>query len=90
MAREPLTRNQKGYAKRTLEALERGVEALERIANHHTKINDDCPWCGASLELREFSYTNNGAIAEASCEKGPDCGFRGEVVYCVTDIVERG
>lgn len=172
MAREPLTRKQHSYAKRTLEALEKGAKALEQIANHHqeadetkeasnvldvrndieeppgydaeqetvtvtlkdctlptdedkrkvalealrrevggvlsvgvkydpntvathvghhyTEIDDDCPWCGSALELRDFSYTNNGAIAEANCEHEPDCGFRGQVVYRLTDIVEQG
>ena len=172
MAREPLTQKQQGYAERALEALEKGAEALERIANHHrqtdetegasnllnvrnnteespgydaeqetvtitledctlpadeekrkvalealrrkiddlfsievkhdpdtvaihvghhyTEINDDCPWCGSALELRDFSYINNGAIAEANCEHEPDCEFRGRVVYRLTDIVEQG
>lgn len=51
----------------------------------YAEIEDGCPFCGSELELREYTYTHNGASAEANCSD-PDCGWRGNAIYRLTDL----
>jgi hypothetical protein len=51
----------------------------------YAAIEDNCPLCGLDLELREYTYTHNGASAEANCPD-PDCGWRGTAIYQLADL----
>lgn len=51
----------------------------------YAEIEDSCPFCGRDLELCEYTYTHNGASAEANCPD-PDCGWRGNAIYRLTDL----
>lgn len=52
----------------------------------YSSVDDRCPECGKQLRLRRVEPdTSNGATAPASCE----CGWNGDVVYRIIDIVEN-
>jgi hypothetical protein len=51
----------------------------------YAEIEDDCPRCGLDLEFRDYTYTHNGASAEANCPD-PDCVWRGNAIYRLTDL----
>lgn len=51
-----------------------------------TQIDDECPRCGGTLELRDYTYCNGGAVAEANCINAPDCEWRGQAVYRLVDL----
>jgi hypothetical protein len=51
----------------------------------YAAIEDNCPLCSLDLELRDYTYTHNGASAEANCPD-PDCGWRGTAIYRLTDL----
>lgn len=75
--------------------------ALESVLNEHqtfpetievhggdvySQIKDRCPECNKQLRLRRVEPdTSNGATAPAVCE----CGWRGDVLYRIIDIVEN-
>ena len=42
-----------------------------RAGHHYVEIGDNCPRCGGTLELREYTYCDNGAVAEANCAHAP-------------------
>jgi len=53
------------------------------VGPQYTQIGDDCPVCGHSrVELRDYTYTGNGATASAFC---PECEWRGTAVYRLID-----
>jgi hypothetical protein len=54
--------------------------------HHFTEIDDECPRCGGTLELRDYTYCNGGAVAEANCINAPDCEWRGQAVYRLVDL----
>lgn len=57
-----------------------------RTGHHYVQIGDDCPHCGGTLELRDYTYSENGAVAEANCADISDCGWRGRAVYRLIDL----
>jgi hypothetical protein len=57
-----------------------------RVGHHYVQIGDDCPRCGGTLELREYTYCDNGAVAEANCAHAPDCEWRGRAIYRLIDL----
>ena len=57
-----------------------------RTGHHYVQIGDDCPYCGGTLELREYTYCDNGAVAEANCAHTPNCEWRGRAVYRMIDL----
>ncbi|UOO96597.1 hypothetical protein MUK72_15485 (plasmid) [Halococcus dombrowskii] len=80
-----------------LEALEDAISQLldvniapaditARVGHHYVQIGDDCPRCGGTLELREYTYCDNGAVAEANCAHAPDCEWRGRAIYRMIDL----
>jgi hypothetical protein len=49
------------------------------VGPQHNQIGDDCPICGHSrVELRDYTYTGNGATASAFC---PECDWAGTAIY---------
>ena len=56
------------------------------VGHHYVQIGDDCPRCGGTLELREYTYCDNGAVAEANCAHAPDCEWRGRAIYRMIDL----
>ena len=53
------------------------------VGPQYTQIGDDCPVCGHSrVELRDYTYTGNGATASAFC---PECEWRGTAIYRLID-----
>ena len=56
------------------------------VGHHYVQIGDDCPYCGSSLELRDYTYTDSGAVAEANCSNSPDCGWRSQAIYRLVDL----
>ena len=80
-----------------LEALEDAISQLldvnivpaditARVGHYYVQIGDDCPRCGGTLELREYTYCDNGAVAEANCAHAPDCEWRGRAIYRLIDL----
>jgi hypothetical protein len=80
-----------------LEALEDAISQLlgvnvasaditTRVGHHYVQIGDDCPRCGGTLELREYTYCDNGAVAEANCARAPECEWRGRAIYRMIDL----
>jgi hypothetical protein len=80
-----------------LEALEDAINDLRgvniepaditaRVGHHYVQIGDNCPRCGGTLELREYTYCDNGAVAEANCAHAPDCEWRGRAIYRMIDL----
>ena len=67
-----------------------GIES-ERVTGgvgpEYTQIGSGCPECGTELELRDYTYIGNGAIASASCS---ECHFRGAAIYRLIDIETGG
>lgn len=59
------------------------------VGHHYVQIGDDCPCCGSSLELRDFTYAGNGAVAEANCSNNPSCSWRGRAIYRLVDLGQR-
>jgi hypothetical protein len=57
-----------------------------RVGHHYVQIGDDCPRCGGTLELREYTYCDNGAVAEANCAHAPECEWRGRAIYRIIDL----
>ena len=57
-----------------------------RAGHHYVEIGDNCPRCGGTLELREYTYCDNGAVAEANCAHAPDCDWRGRAIYRLIDL----
>lgn len=52
----------------------------------YSQIKDRCPECHKQLRLRRVEPdSSNGATAPAVC----DCGWRGDVIYRIIDIVEN-
>ena len=62
------------------------VDTTTRIGHHYVQIGDDCPRCGGTLELREYTYCDNGAVAEANCAHAPECEWRGRAIYRMIDL----
>ena len=57
------------------------------IGPEYTQIGDDCPVCGHSrVELRDFTFTDNGATASAFC---PECHWSGTAIYRLIDYESR-
>jgi hypothetical protein len=53
------------------------------VGPQYTQIGDDCPVCGHSgVELRDYTYTSNGATASAFC---PECDWAGTAIYRLID-----
>jgi hypothetical protein len=53
------------------------------VGPQYTQIGDDCPVCGHSgVELRDYTYTGNGATASAFC---PECDWAGTAIYRLID-----
>jgi hypothetical protein len=53
------------------------------VGPQYTQIGDDCPICGHSrVELRDYTYTGNGATASAFC---PECDWAGTAIYRLID-----
>jgi len=80
-----------------LEALEDAISQLldvniapaditAKVGHQYVQIGDNCPRCGGTLELREYSYCDNGAVAEANCAHAPDCEWRGRAIYRMIDL----
>ena len=59
---------------------------ITRTGHHYVEVGDDCPRCGGTLALREYTYCDNGAVAEASCAHAPECDWRGRAVYRLVDL----
>jgi hypothetical protein len=57
-----------------------------RTGHYYVEIGDDCPRCGGTLDLRDYTYSENGAVAEANCATISDCGWRGRAVYRLIDL----
>ena len=57
-----------------------------RTGHHYLEIGDDCPRCGGTLDLREYIYCDNGAVAEANCAYAPGCKWRGRAIYRLIDL----
>ena len=57
-----------------------------RTGHRYVEIGDDCPRCGGTLELREYTYCDNGAVAEANCAHAPECDWRGRAIYRLIDL----
>lgn len=51
-----------------------------------TGIDDVCPRCGGTLELRDYTYCDGRATAEANCINAPDCEWRGKALYQLVDL----
>ena len=64
----------------------KSADITTRVGHHYVQINDNCPRCGGRLELREYTYYDNGAVAEANCANAPDCEWRGHAVYRLIDL----
>lgn len=62
------------------------ADIMVRVGHHYVQIGDDCPRCGGTLELREYTYCDNGAVAEANCAHAPDCSWRGRAIYRLIDL----
>jgi hypothetical protein len=62
------------------------ADITARVGHHYVQIGDDCPRCGGTLELREYTYCDNGAVAEANCARAPDCEWRGRAIYRMIDL----
>jgi hypothetical protein len=62
------------------------ADITTKIGHHYVQIGDDCPRCGGTLELREYTYWDNGAVAEANCAHAPDCEWRGRAIYRMIDL----
>ena len=62
------------------------ADITARVGHHYVQIGDDCPRCGDTLELREYTYRDNGAVAEANCAHAPDCEWRGRAIYRMIDL----
>src|SRR5699024_2481088 len=62
------------------------ADITTKVGHHYVQIGDDCPRCGGTLELREYTYCDNGAVAEANCAHTPDCDWRGQAVYRFIDL----
>ena len=52
----------------------------------YAQVPERCPLCGTRLELRSYTYSDNGAYADASCADAPECGWRGTAVYRLIDL----
>ena len=83
--------------RKALEDLEEAVRGLlhwhadparitTKTGHHFVEVGDDCPRCGGTLALREFTYRDNGAVAEASCAHAPECDWRGRADYRLIDL----
>ena len=83
--------------KEALEELEEAVGSLlnERIGPvdltvrsgyQYAQVDSRCPCCGGRLELRGFSYLENGACAEANCANIPECKWTGTAIYRLIDL----
>ena len=52
----------------------------------YAQIDDSCPRCGDRLQLRSYTYSENGAYAEANCADASDCDWRGTAIYRLIDL----
>ena len=57
-----------------------------RSGYQYAQVDSRCPRCGGRLELRGYTYLDNGACAEANCANIPDCEWNGTAIYRLIDL----
>ena len=60
------------------------------IGHQYAQVEDECPDCGGKFDLTDYTYTENGATAKATCRDYEDCGWQGTAVYQLADLVKYG